>query len=171
MPKTVRTILAAVVVVAALLPPGCGDADQEPGEEAASVVQTPDAAEGTGRPADEETAAALPLEDARGRTPADAFNEHIAAVGTGDPAAVWETYGCSPPADFETWAMEWEDAAQVYEDVAVHEERVDDEVTARVRVTYTMHTADDAVIVTEPGEWWRIEKVDGVWKVGWLPRQ
>jgi len=78
-----------VVVVAALLPPGCGDADQEPGEEAASVVQTPDAGEGAGRPADEETAAALPLEDARGRTPADAFNEHIAAVGTGDPAAVW----------------------------------------------------------------------------------
>jgi hypothetical protein len=25
--------------------------------------------------------------------------------------------------------------------------------------------------VNEPGEWWRVEKADGLWKVGWLPRQ
>lgn len=171
MRETARIVLAATVVVAALLPCGCGGVDQEPVGETTSVVRSPDTSEEAARLADVDEPAALPLEDALGRTPADAFEEHIAAVGTGDPAAVWETYGCSPPAGFDAWATEWEDAAEVYEDVTVHEERVDDEVSARVRVTYTVRTGDDAVIVTEPGEWWRIEKVDGVWKVGWLPRQ
>jgi hypothetical protein len=167
----VRVLLAMAVVVAALVPHGCGGADGGPVDATTSEVKTPDTSgEAAEAPIDDQ-AAVVPLEDSLGRTPGDAFEEHIAAVGTGDPAAVWETYGCSPPTDFDTWAMEWEDAAEVYTDVVVHEERVDDDVTARVRVTYTMSTGDDAVIVTEPGEWWRVEKVDGVWKVGWLPRQ
>jgi hypothetical protein len=167
----VRAVLTAAAVVAVIALFGCGSEDPEPPAQVDPGTQAPATVEDEGElPADEQVAV-MPLEDSLGRTPADAFMEHIAAVGTGDPAAVWETYGCSPPADFDTWAVEWEDAAEVYEDVAVHEERVDGEATARVRVTYTMRTGDDAVIVTEPGEWWRIEKVDGIWKVGWLPRQ
>ena len=114
---------------------------------------------------------ALSLEDESGRTPADAFEEHMVAVATGDPEAVWNTYGCSPPAEFETWALEWEDAAEVYSGARVLEERVISPELALVRVTYRVTSGDDEVIIEEPGEWWRIELVEGAWKVGWLPRQ
>ena len=95
----------------------------------------------------------------------------MAAVATGDPEAVWNTYGCSPPAEFETWALEWEDAAEVYSGARVLEERVISPELALVRVTYRVTSGDDEVIIEEPGEWWRIELVEGAWKVGWLPRQ
>ncbi|MBN2248236.1 MAG: hypothetical protein JW733_06015 [Coriobacteriia bacterium] len=113
----------------------------------------------------------LGLEDGYGRTPADAFLEHMAAVATGDPEEVWETYGCSPPSDFDTWAFEWEDAAEVYSGAQVLEERVVGPGLALVRVVYRVTSGDDEMIVDEPGEWWRIEQVEGEWKVGWLPRQ
>ncbi len=113
----------------------------------------------------------LDIEDAFGRTPADAFTEHMAAVATGDPEAVWDTYGCSPPADFDTWAVEWEDAAEVYSGARVLEERVIAPGSALVRVVYRVRSGDDEVIVEEPGEWWRIEQGENGWKVGWLPRQ
>ena len=127
--------------------------------------------------ADESSESAVPpgsverLTDEAGREPADAFAEHIAAVATGDPQPVWESYGGTPPSDYDTWAAEWEDAAEVYESSAVLEQRVIDEDLAEVRVIYRVRSGDDVVEVVEPGEWWRIVKVDGLWKVGWLPRQ
>lgn len=113
----------------------------------------------------------VPLVDEAGREPADAFADHIAAVATGDPQKVWATYGGEPPADYATWAAEWEDAAEVYESSAVLEQRVVEDDLALVRVVYRVRSGDDLVEVTAPGEWWRIVKVDGRWKVGWLPRQ
>jgi len=67
------------------------------------------------------------------------------------PDAVWGTYGCSPPTDFDTWALEWEDAAEVYSDARVLEERVISPGLALVRVAYRVTTGDDEVIVEEPG--------------------
>lgn len=134
----------------------------------------PDGSDGVdGIDADEVPAAdpSLSLEDVLGRTPADAFDEHMAAVATGDPEMVWDTYGCSPPAEFEKWAVEWEDAAEVYSGARVLEERVIAPGAALVRVVYRVTSGDDEIVVAEPGEWWRIESVDGQWKVGWLPRQ
>ncbi|MDY0341119.1 MAG: hypothetical protein RBS17_07895 [Coriobacteriia bacterium] len=140
---------------------------------AADVVSAPDEVKGVADTQEEVPDAdpALAAEDRAGRTPTDAFNEHIAAVGTGDPEEVWSTYGCSPPEDYETWAFDWEDAGEVYFDVRVLEERVVASTLAYVRVAYRVTSGDDEIIVEEPGEWWRIEQVEGAWKVGWFPRQ
>jgi len=144
--------------------PGAGETGEVSGAAPEAVAGT----EGDTVPAADP---ALSLEDESGRTPADAFEEHVAAVATGDPEAVWSTYGCSPPAEFETWAIEWEDAAEVYSGTRVLEERVISPGLALVRVAYRVTTGDDEIVVGEPGEWWRIELVEGTWKVGWLPRQ
>lgn len=169
-------VLVALVMVAALLALGgygCGAADGDASSESTGAEIDGVIAPDTGTDAPEAPVAdpALPLEDSRGRTPADAFDEHMQAMATGDPDAVWETYGCSPPADFDTWAIEWEDAAEVYRGARVLEERAVAEGLAYVRVVYRVTSGDDEVIVEEPGEWWRIEQVEGSWKVGWLPRQ
>ena len=111
------------------------------------------------------------LADAQGREPADAFAEHMAAVATGDAAAVWDTYGGTPPADYETWAAEWSAASEVYENSTVLEQRVVGEGRALVRVTYDMNSTEGVVSIVEPGEWWSIVIEDGLWKVAWLPRQ
>ena len=169
-------MLVALVMVAALLALGgygCGAADGDASSESTGAeidgVIAPDT--GTDTPDAPVADPALPLEDSRGRTPADAFEEHMQGVATGDPDAVWETYGCSPPADFDTWATEWEDAAEVYRETRVLEERAVAEGLTYVRVVYRVTSGDDEVIVEEPGEWWRIEQVEGSWKVGWLPLQ
>jgi len=179
MSAVVRRMLVLILVpMVALGVAGCAASD-----DGADIAPEPDAGSGEVAVPDDtvdadetddgvpEADPALDAEDLSGRTPTDAFNEHIAAVGTGDPEAVWSTYGCSPPTDFETWAFEWEDAAEVYSDVRVLEERVVASTLAYVRVVYRVTSGDDEVIVEEPGEWWRIEQVEGAWKVGWLPRQ
>lgn len=170
-----RVSVALVGLAMVLALGGCGggsaDGDASSGSTGVEVdsAVAPDA--GTGAPDAPVADPALPLEDSLGRTPADAFDEHMQAVATGDSGAVWETYGCSPPADFDTWALEWEDAAEVYRGARVLEERVVAEGLAYVRVVYRVTSGDDEVVIEEPGEWWRIEQVEGSWKVGWLPRQ
>lgn len=165
---------AAGMLTLALVLGGCGpSAADGSAQTAPAPIEVVDDADATDALASvgPEADPALPLEDSSGRTPADAFDEHIVAVATGDPDAVWKTYGCSPPADFDAWAREWEDAAEVYRGARVLEERVTAEGLAYVRVVYRMTSGDDETIIEEPGEWWRIELVDGSWKVGWLPRQ
>ncbi len=171
-------IILAVVLALAGCGGGAADGGAGPDSPAAEVdgAGMPDTGGGTpgadtGSPGVPVADPALPMQDSHGRTPADAFDEHMQAVATGDPDAVWETYGCSPPTDFDTWALEWEDAAEVYREARVLEERVVADGLAYVRVVYRMTSGDDEVIVDEPGEWWRIEQVEGTWKVGWLPRQ
>ncbi|MHB1135684.1 MAG: hypothetical protein ACYCXR_07105 [Coriobacteriia bacterium] len=172
-------VALTIAVFVGLGAAGCATKPDEGATPAASEDADPG---GTALPDEAESAAtdsegvpladpSLDLEDALGRTPADAFYEHMAAVGTGDPDAVWGTYGCSPPADFDTWAQEWEDAAEVYSGAGVLEERVISPGLALVRVVYRVTTGDDEIVVEVPGEWWRIEQVEGEWKVGWLPRQ
>ncbi len=177
-----RLVGAALILTVVLALAGCGGGSADGGAGLDSPAAAGDGAgtldAGTGTP-DPGTGSSdvpvadptLPMEDSHGKTPADAFDEHMRAVATGDPDAVWETYGCSPPTDFDTWALEWEDAAEVYREAQVLEERVVADGLAYVRVVYRMTSGDDEVIVDEPGEWWRIEQVEGTWKVGWLPRQ
>ena len=117
----------------------------------------------------------LPREDSAGRTPADAVLALLDAGKRHDWQAAYSSYA-RPAVSFETFAAEWEAADSTYHDFLVHETRVVDEKTAFVRVTYRAETTPPGgqrypVIVEEPGQWWRVEKVDGLWKVGWLPVQ
>jgi hypothetical protein len=117
---------------------------------------------------------AAPL-DAEGRPAGDAVLELIAAHNAADWEKAYSLYG-HPEADFEMIAREWVETAGRYRDFTVHEARAVDEDTALVRVTYAGEaTLPDGVrheyVIAEPGEWWAVEMVDGLWKVQWLPRQ
>lgn len=172
-----RAIAALVAMVLLVLGAGCAAGRDDPtppaGADAALEATDDQAADPADGASGDAPAAdpSLSVEDVYGRTPGDAFYDHMAAVSTGDPEAVWATYGCSPPAEFDIWAAEWEDAAEVYSGARVLEERVVGPGSALVRVAYRVTSGDDEIVIEEPGEWWRIEQVEGEWKVGWLPRQ
>jgi hypothetical protein len=113
--------------------------------------------------------------DAEGRKPGDVLVEWIAARNAADWERVYSLYA-DPEADFEIVVREWEDSDAHYGDFAAHEARALDEDTALVRVTYAgKETLPNGVrqdfVVAEPGEWWAVDMVDGLWKVTWLPRQ
>ena len=111
------------------------------------------------------------LTDAAGREPADAFLDLMAAEESGDPRAVWDAHGGTTPADYEFWETEWSQFDADYDDAIVLEQHVLEPDLAEVRVTYRLTSDEVDMVVGPPGEWWRIVKVDGVWKVSWLPRQ
>lgn len=108
--------------------------------------------------------------DDAGREPADAFMDLMAAEESGDPRAVWDAHGGTPPTDYELWEAEWSQFSADYSDVAVLEQHVLSPDVAEVRVTYSLTSDEVDMVVGPPGEWWRIVKVDGSWKVAWLPR-
>jgi hypothetical protein len=37
--------------------------------------------------------------------------------------------------------------------------------------TNSRSDAEDLTVVDDPGEWWPVHKVDGLWKTQWMPRQ
>jgi hypothetical protein len=82
----------------------------------------------------------------------------------------------TPAVDFETAKRESVKANESYEDFRVLEVRVTADEAAFVRVAYRATTTPPdgepyPVAVDEPGEWWPVHKVDGLWKTQWLPRQ
>ena len=92
-----------------------------------------------------------------------------------DWRAAYSLYA-QPEADYDIVAAEWAAADETYQDFLVRETRVVNENLAYVRVTYRAEITEPGgqpypVIVEESGEWWRVEKAGGLWKVGWLPRQ
>jgi hypothetical protein len=95
-------------------------------------------------------------------------------VAPDNPSAPREdTLSRTPNAEMA--AKEWAEASETYVGFTVQESRVADSERAWVRVTYSVTTSPGggspyAVTVDEPGEWWPLHKVDGAWKVGWMPR-
>jgi hypothetical protein len=162
--RSIGCLLACALVLFGAA--GCGSVPEESSSDGTGIESA-----ATSAVADEGGATSSTLSDDAGRVPRDAFLEHMRAIGTGDPMLVWSTYAANPPAEYVVWAQEWEDAAEIFASYNVLEQRVIGPDVAQVRVVYRMRAGDDEVIVEEPGEWWRIEKVDGLWKVGWLPRQ
>lgn len=117
----------------------------------------------------------LPRDDSRGRQPARAVLDLIDAINSSDAEKAYALYA-NPEVAFSVFKQEWQEADESYEDFQVHETRVTSPDTALVRVTYHAETTPPGgsrypIDVEEPGEWWRVEKVDGEWKVGWLARQ
>jgi len=88
----------------------------------------------------------------------------------------WYSLYATPNVDFETARREAVAASETYTDFRVLEVRVVSDDSARVRVAYRTTTTPPSgapypVVVDEPGEWWPVLKVDGLWKVNWMPRQ
>lgn len=127
---------------------------------------------GASVPADDPS---LPRADAAGRTPADVAAAVVRSLSAGEWKAAYSDYA-TPEVGFETARREWEQAAEKYEAFTVRETRVTAEGSAWVRVTYSGSTSPVqgdryTIVVDEPGEWWPLSKIDGRWRVHWMPRQ
>ena len=117
----------------------------------------------------------LKRSDADGRTPDESVLTLIDALNKSDWRTAYSSYA-SPTVGLATASREWTDAHETYLDFRVREVRVTDPDKAWVRGTYAvssnpMSSAIRPVSVAEPGEWWPVHKVDGVWKTQWMPRQ
>jgi hypothetical protein len=122
-----------------------------------------------------EPTAATPTSSTQSGTPEDAVRALMAAIDDRDWSLAYSLYA-SPAVSRDVWLKECTEADETYEDFVIHETTLSNEDLALVRVSYKVETGPPGgerhtVVVPAPGEDWRVEKVDGVWKVGWLPRQ
>jgi uncharacterized protein YceK len=162
-------------VAAALMLSGCSPVaktSQPTVSETPSATPSTEASIGADAPADNPSLERL---DADGRTPDESVLALIDALNKSDWRAAYSLYA-TPSVDLSTASREWADAHETHVDFRVPEVRVTDADTAWVRVTYgvssnPLSSAMPPVIVAEPGEWWPVHKVDGVWKTQWMPRQ
>jgi hypothetical protein len=167
--------LAIVVCVAALLVTGCAAEPRAAVPSAPETTATATSVEssiGADVPPDDPSAARA---DKVGQTPDQVVLALIDATVRHDWRTMYSLYA-EPDSDFETVRREAIVSNQTYADFRALEVRVLSDGTARVRVAYRGTTTPPAgaayeVVVAEPGEWWAIFKVDGLWKVQWLPRQ
>jgi hypothetical protein len=164
-------IRVGLILAAALLLAGCQSQPRTPAtpETVAGSFET---SAGLDTPADDPS---LSHVDSRGREPADDLSDHVDAINSRDWELVYSLLA-NPGVDFDLFKHEAEEAQESYEDFEVHETRVINPALALVRVTYYAETTPSEgqrypILIEEPGEWWRIEMVDGMWKVGWLARQ
>lgn len=111
---------------------------------------------------------AVPRADASGRTPDEVLSEYVRAVNASD----WKTArSLHATARTDATSATPSDTPQPYEDFVVREVRVVEDDRALVRTTYSTKgvSALDGglkpVVVAEPGEWWVMEKSDGLWRV------
>jgi hypothetical protein len=117
----------------------------------------------------------VPREDAEGNTPEDVVLTLVEVSDRSDWRAAYSLY-TNHTVDYATAKREWQEAAQTYDEFDVLETRISSETEAAVRVAYTGSISNPdgsryEFEVPEPGEWWPLWKVDGVWRVQWMPRQ
>ncbi|MEI8084514.1 MAG: hypothetical protein WCI74_21970 [Actinomycetes bacterium] len=167
--------LGLVLCVAALILTGCGlnaGDPRPPKGPGATAAPSAEASIGVDvRPNDP----SLPRTDLDGRLPDQSVLALIDALNKSQWRAAYSSYA-SPTPDLATASREWAAAHETYIDFRILETRVTDADQAWVRVAYSvssnpMSSAIQPVIVDEPGEWWPLHKVHGVWKTQWMPRQ
>lgn len=170
-------VLIAIVLTCLLLT-ACSGGDSRSGRGAAPTSTPSSSAEtsvGAEVRADDP---ALSHVDASGRTPDAVLLALIEAWNSSDWAAAYSMYA-APEVDFATFVENARESNEHFKGFRTWEVRVIDKETAIVRVTYETptsvvlngKTSTYTVVVQEPGEWWEVNLVDGVWKVKWLPRQ
>lgn len=176
-----RSPIVVLAMLCLLLVVGCSpgdDATRDSTAQPAPVAEEP-AAEATDQvepvgetPVDDP---ALPRGDSAGRTASQAVEDVVAATNAGDWTALHALYA-RPEPNLAQATTEWQDTNTQYEQFKVHETRIQREDLAFVRVTYRV-TSDlpdgqpQVTNVNEPGQWWAVEKVNGNWKVRWMPVQ
>lgn len=116
-----------------------------------------------------------PRVDALDRTPEDAVMVLIDTLAKRNWAKAYSLYA-TPTPNAEMAAKGWSEADERYAEFTVRETRVADSGRAWVRVTYKITTdssgaSSPLVTLEDPGEWWSLHMVDGLWKVGWRPRR
>jgi hypothetical protein len=167
--------LLAALSVCGLILAGCtSGAVTAPPTESGLTVGAPSAPTtlGADLPVDNPSLARV---DAAGQTP----DESVLALVSAHNEMAWQTVYSSyatPSVDLATAAREWADARETYLDFRVLEVRVTAENAAWVRVAYSttpnpLSSVIRPMAVDEPGEWWPVHKVDGLWKTRWMPRQ
>jgi hypothetical protein len=168
-----RFVLIGMLVASLLT--GCSQAGTDSGSSAPAQAREAAAVDTAGEEGVPQDDPSIPRDDALGRTPEFAVTEVIDALNSRNWAKAYSLYA-TPTPNAEMAAKEWSEANETYTGFTVHETRVSDSETAQVRVTYTVEIAPAGqspytVTVDEPGEWWPLHKVEGTWKVGWMPRQ
>jgi hypothetical protein len=165
-----RFVVVAVLLGCAFLA-GCASGVTAPGDVLPAVPAVESAvAPPEWPPPDDATVARA---DATGQTPDQVVLALIKAVNAADWQTAYSLYAYQT-VDYETARGEWQSTDEVYTDFQVRETRVSSEQTAAVRVTYTVDVeplGEDLVKVEEPGQWWAVWKIDGLWKVQWMPVQ
>lgn len=164
-----------VMCLAVLLLTGCAPATgrtSQTGAKDPTATPSVEASSGAEIPAHDPD---LPETDEAGMTPYGVVNRVIGAQNSHD-WKTWYSLYATPSVDFAVAKKEATEADQNYEDFNVLEVRITGEESAFVRVSYeAMTTPPDGepyeVSVPYPGEWWPLHKVDGEWKVQWMPRQ
>ena len=112
----------------------------------------------------------LPRIDAAGSTPEDVLLAYVNAVNSSDWETAYSLHARGQDSS-ETVTTETSETPLPYEGFKVHEVRVMNADKAIVRVTYStqgVSALDNSlkpVVVKEPGEWWVVEKSDGLWRV------
>lgn len=163
---------AVAILVAVMLLTGCAPSGGETAvPEPAPPAESDRPAVADDGPPDDPSASRI---DDSGRTPEEVVRELIETKNRGDWEAAYAQYA-DPWVEYADAEDEWIRSDARHEDFVVHETRVTAE-RAFVRVTYTWsETLPDGtrhtVSLDEPGQWWRVEKVDGEWKTGWMPAQ
>ena len=160
---------AVLVLSSVLLLVGCSDG-RRPGPSSGSQEPTTESVGtsiGATVPQDDPT---LPRNDAAGSTPEEVLLAYIEAVNSSDRETAYALHARGQD-DSRTVTHETSETPQPYNGFKVHEVRVIDADRAIIRVTYStqgVSALDNSlkpVVVKEPGEWWVVEKSDGLWKV------
>ena len=167
--------LSVVLCLIAMLLAGCVPGGLDPAPE-------PDAARPPTESAESSIGAELPphdpslsLTDDAGLSPDEAVLALIDASNQKDWERMYSLYA-TPSVDFETAKRESIEANGSYVGFRVLEVRVSADDLAHVRVAYQASTTPPGgepyvVTVDEPGAWWAVFRVDGLWKTQWMPRQ
>lgn len=166
--------LGIVICIATIVFAGCASEPVAPSSIDRGDSSTPstEVSGGADIPTDDQS---LQHRDAAGLLPEESALAVIEALNKSYWRTAYSLYA-SPTVDLATASLEWADAHETYLDFRVIEVRVTAPNKAWVRVTYVV-TSDPTkssvspLIVGPPGEWWPLQKVDGVWKTQWMPRQ
>jgi hypothetical protein len=172
-----RALLGVVIVSALASGVGCsGSASTQGQTSTAENTQQSAASANTSVGADLELDdPTVEHTDTNGDLPADIFERHVAAVNAGDYATDYELY-TDAEIDEKSYLIEAKEADERYWSWKVLETRVVNEASAFVRVAYESETTPPSgnpysIDVAEPGEWWALTRVDGQWRLRWMPRQ
>lgn len=163
-----------LALVTAMLLAGCSPSPTPPASRTTDSTppRTTETSAGTSVQADDPS---LPRADDAGNYPAEVLLAYIRARNRSDLKTAY-SLTAPPKGDYASWTDSWSEDAVPWDDFTTHETRIIEPNRALVRVTYSTigfsalegvppEDSRRLVVIREPGEWWVLEKHDGLWKV------